>query len=228
MLITAFRCSPDAFAVEFFKTIMDAHQKPYLVLQLDEHDSSVGYETRIEAAVRSFRNHFASHRPTRPKYSGSLFPEYASSIDGRTLILPDYDRLSFRLLAANLRKEGIDARLQVETPENIRKALRHNSGQCIPVNVVAQNFIDYVTTHDLDPSRCLLWVPFSTIACNLKMYPHFIQNVWGRVRPRLREGAGLPGFGLLCRNLASAAHRHLFRLHAGGIDSEDRVQDPAV
>lgn len=178
VLITAFRCSPDAFAVEFFKSIMDAHRKPYLVLQLDEHDSSVGYETRIEAAVRSFRNHFASHRPRRPKYSGGLFPDYASSIEGRTLILPDYDRLSFRLLAANLRKEGIDARLQTETPENIRKALRHNSGQCIPVNIVAQNFIDYVTTQDLDPSRCLLWVPFSTIACNLKMYPHFIQNVW--------------------------------------------------
>jgi hypothetical protein len=35
---------------------MDAHRKPYLILQLDEHGSNVGYETRIEAAVRSFRN----------------------------------------------------------------------------------------------------------------------------------------------------------------------------
>ena len=28
-----------------------------MILELDEHDSSVGYKTRIEAAVRAFRNH---------------------------------------------------------------------------------------------------------------------------------------------------------------------------
>jgi predicted nucleotide-binding protein (sugar kinase/HSP70/actin superfamily) len=57
ILITSFKCSPDSFAVEYFKEILDSYQKPYLILQLDEHDSSVGYETRIEAAVRAFRNH---------------------------------------------------------------------------------------------------------------------------------------------------------------------------
>ena len=57
VLITSFKCTPDSFAVEYFKDIFDACQKPYLILQLDEHDSTVGYETRIEAAVRAFRNH---------------------------------------------------------------------------------------------------------------------------------------------------------------------------
>ena len=40
--ISSFRCAPDAFAVDYFKEIMDAANKPYLVLELDEHDSSVG------------------------------------------------------------------------------------------------------------------------------------------------------------------------------------------
>jgi len=40
--VTSFKCSPDSFAVEYFKAIMEAHGKPYLILQLDEHDSSVG------------------------------------------------------------------------------------------------------------------------------------------------------------------------------------------
>lgn len=193
VLITAFRCSPDSFVIEYFKSIMDARRKPYLILQLDEHDSSVGYETRIEAAVRSFRTHLASRTPSRPGYSGSIFPDRVTSIDGKTLILPDHDRLSFRLVAANLRREGIDARLQEETPENIRKALRHNSGQCIPVNIIAQNFIDYVSRHDLDPSRCVLWVPFSTIACNLKMYPHFIQTIWAEYGNGFEKAQVYPG-----------------------------------
>ncbi|TVQ22073.1 MAG: hypothetical protein EA382_12575 [Spirochaetaceae bacterium] len=65
VLVTSFKCAPDAFCQDAFKRIMDARDKPYLILQLDEHDSSVGYETRIEAAVRSFRNHHAIVRERR-------------------------------------------------------------------------------------------------------------------------------------------------------------------
>ena len=56
--VTSFMCTPDSFAVEYYKNLMEAYDKPYLILQLDEHDSNVGYETRIEAAVRAFKNHF--------------------------------------------------------------------------------------------------------------------------------------------------------------------------
>jgi predicted nucleotide-binding protein (sugar kinase/HSP70/actin superfamily) len=156
---------------------MGAHRKPYLILQLDEHGSSVGYETRIEAALRSFQNHFNSHQRPQPAYSQDLFPSSTSAVSGKTLLLPEWDRLSFRLVAANLKREGVDARLLSDTPEGIRRSLRRNSGQCIPVNIVAQNFIDYVSAHDLDPSRCLLWMTPGSIACNLRMYPHFAQNL---------------------------------------------------
>ena len=57
VLITAFKCAPDSFIIEYFKKIFNSCQKPYLILQIDEHDSNLGYETRIEAAVRSFKNH---------------------------------------------------------------------------------------------------------------------------------------------------------------------------
>jgi predicted CoA-substrate-specific enzyme activase len=177
VLVTAFRCAPDSFVIEFFKSIMDAHRKPYLILQLDEHASSVGYETRIEAAVRSFQNHYASRRSLPPAYSPNLFPRSAAAIEGKALFLPDWDHLSFRLVAAGLKREGIDARLLCDTPEAIRRSLRHNSGQCIPVNIVVQNFIEAVSANGLDPSRCLLWMTPSSIACNLRMYPHFAQNL---------------------------------------------------
>ena len=62
ILITSFKCGPDSFIIEYFRRIMDAFKKPYLILELDEHDSSVGYETRIEAAVRSFRNHHSGEK----------------------------------------------------------------------------------------------------------------------------------------------------------------------
>jgi len=63
VLITSFKCTPDSFVIEYFKEIFDACRKPYLILQLDEHDSAVGYETRIEAAIRAFRNHRQKQKP---------------------------------------------------------------------------------------------------------------------------------------------------------------------
>jgi predicted CoA-substrate-specific enzyme activase len=178
VLVTSFRCGPDSFVAEYFKAIMDANRKPYLILQLDEHGSSVGYETRIEAAVRSFQNHHSvARRPQRPVYPPDLFPRPVSAIDGQTLFLPAWDRLSFRLVAANLRREGIDARLLYDAPDTVRRSLRHNSGQCIPLNIVVQNFIEHIEAHGLDPARCLLWMIPSSLACNLRMYPHFAHSL---------------------------------------------------
>lgn len=60
VLLSSFKCGPDSFVAEYFQDLMEAYGVPYLILELDEHDSSIGYETRIEAAVRAFRNHRAT------------------------------------------------------------------------------------------------------------------------------------------------------------------------
>jgi predicted nucleotide-binding protein (sugar kinase/HSP70/actin superfamily) len=178
VLITSFKCTPDAFVIDYFKKIMEHYGKPYLILQLDEHDSRVGYETRIEAALRAFHNHQTlqsipkvAPRParTRPKTGSALFD--------KTLLLPNWDSISLRLVIANLRRVGIDARLLEETQTSIQKSLRHNTGQCIPLNIIAQEFIDYIEKHDLDPSRSLLWMMSSKIACNLGLFPYHIKQI---------------------------------------------------
>jgi predicted nucleotide-binding protein (sugar kinase/HSP70/actin superfamily) len=177
VLVTSFKCSPDAFVIEYFKQIMARHDKPYLILQLDEHDSSVGYETRIEAALRSFRNHHAGQRksslpdPIRIPKSGK------TSFDGKTLIIPNWGDISQRLVVANLRHEGIDARLLEEDLTSIRKSLRSNTGQCIPLNIIGQEFIDFVERYGLDPARCILWMIRSAIPCNLKLFPYHIEHL---------------------------------------------------
>jgi len=178
ILMTAFKCSPDSFVIDYFKKIMDSHDKPYLILQLDDHDSTGGYETRIEAAVRSFHNHHAL--PEKRPASTRMPPVVASRarhLLNRTLILPNWDPISCSLIAANLNRAGIDARCLEETPAGIQQALRLNSGQCIPLNIIAQEFVDYVRTHGLDPARTALWMAGGEIACNLKLYPHYIKHL---------------------------------------------------
>ena len=178
ILMTAFKCAPDSFVMDYFKQIMAAHNKPYLILQLDEHDSAGGYETRIESAVRAFRNHHAA-RP--PAASGAVMRPLVSykskELLSKTLILPNWDPITLSLMAANLNRVGIDARCLKETPSAIRRSMRLNGGQCIPLTIIAQEFIDYVQAHGLDPSRTALWMPAGEIACNIKLYPHHIKSI---------------------------------------------------
>jgi predicted nucleotide-binding protein (sugar kinase/HSP70/actin superfamily) len=184
VLVTSFKCAPDSFVIDYFKKVMESHAKPYLIVQLDDHSSSVGYETRAEAAIRSFRNHFNDGR----KWSSPVDAPEGKPLKKRhpldkTLIFPNWDHLSLRLVVANLRRAGIDARLLEETPSGIQKSLRYNTGQCLPLNIIAQEFIDYVRTHNLDPEKTVLWMADSQIACNIKLYPHHIKgifNAYGR------------------------------------------------
>ena len=197
VFLTSFMCSPDSFAIEYFKKIMEAHQKPYLILSLDEHDSSVGYETRIEAAVRSFRNHLeASHRKPAV-YGPSIIPSRVDRLHDRTFFMPNWEPATLKLIAANLRREGFDARVLEENETNIRRSMRFNTGQCIPLNIFAQQFIEQVEKQDLDPAKTAMWMPISNLSCNLSLYPHHLKTIlhdYGRGMEKAGVYRGLLSF----------------------------------
>jgi len=175
--VTSFKCAPDSFALEYFRRILDARAKPYLILQLDDHDSTLGYETRIEAGVASFRNHASRSRQVGARQALPYNPRVGTKLAGKTLLFPAWDPLVNPLLAANLRREGIDARVLEEDPLVIRKAMRHNTGQCIPLNVIVQETIEYIGAHGLDPSRTALWTIRSFLGCNLGMFHAFSKSL---------------------------------------------------
>ncbi|MFZ4562272.1 MAG: acyl-CoA dehydratase activase [Bacteroidales bacterium] len=177
VLITAFKCAPDSFILEYFKKLLNEYQKPYLILQIDEHDSNVGYETRIEAAIRSFRNHSAQDRAIPVIHSTELLPHLETRINGKTLLFPNWDNLVAPLLVANLKRGGIDARLMQSSDMIIRKSMAYNTGQCLPVNIIAQEFIDYVEQHRLAPEKTILWMTKCYLTCNLRLYPFYVKNL---------------------------------------------------
>jgi predicted CoA-substrate-specific enzyme activase len=244
VLITSFKCSPDSFVIEYFKEILDSFKKPYLILQLDEHDSAVGYETRIEAAIRAFRNHYESrkqkggtcHLPqdennNQPesevkaeinhgwhthirslvsdahrilkihaidftRFSGMLQHaelhenEFRYSVfknvnrlKHKTLLLPSWDQFVGPLLEAVLKNSGMDTRLLVSTSESMQRSLSNNTGQCLPLNMIVQDAIEYIEENRLDPSETVLWIIKSKLSCNLSMFPYFMKkllNDYGR------------------------------------------------
>ena len=176
VLLTSFNCSPDSFIRDVFQELMEGADKPYLILEMDEHGSSVGYETRIEAAIRSFRNHAAAGAAVRPD-AARINPVKTKTLSGKTVLFPNWDPITCRLLVANLRREGLDVRLITENEGVIRRSMRLNSGQCIPINVIAQEFVEYVRENDIDPADAVLWMAYAEIACNIRLYPYKLRQM---------------------------------------------------
>lgn len=177
VLITAFKCAPDSFIIHYFKKIFESCGKPYLILQIDEHDSNLGYETRIEAAVRSFKNHALSSDLKRRFEPENLFPKITRNISDKTLLFPMWDPVVSRLLVANLKRCGVDARLMKSSGLIIKKSMAHNTGQCLPINIMAQEFIDYVEEHGLKPENTMLWTIDAKVTCNIKLYPEYLKSI---------------------------------------------------
>jgi predicted nucleotide-binding protein (sugar kinase/HSP70/actin superfamily) len=105
-------------------------------------------------------------------------------MDGKTVLFPRWDALTNRLIVAALKGRGIDARLLPEDHSTIQRAMRTNSGQCIPVNIMAEESIDYVRSHNLDPENTVLWMPKAKWACNIPLYPHHVKSLF--------DAAGIP------------------------------------
>ncbi len=185
ILLTSFKCTPDSFVTEYFKEIFEARGKPYLILQLDEHDSSVGYETRIEAGIQTFLNHFGKHGKgngliTEINKNREFFNwQFGKTVHlkNKTMLLPSCDPQVGPLLEAVLQNSGLDVRLIESTYESIKRSLSHNTGQCLPLNIIVQNAIDYMEVKKLDPSNTLLWIMKSTLSCNLSMFPQYMQKL---------------------------------------------------
>jgi len=180
VFITSFKCSPDSFIIEYFKQILDMHKKPYLVLQLDEHDSNVGYETRIEAALRSFENHFHIQKEAsnlKTDYLHSNVITNSNELKGKTLLMPSIGEYASQLIEANLRRNGINAHTLYDTEDSIKKSLGSNTGQCLPLNIIIQNALDYIEENNLDPSNTVIWMLDAPISCNLGMFINYMEKL---------------------------------------------------
>jgi predicted CoA-substrate-specific enzyme activase len=168
--LSAFKCSPDAFVLNYFKEIMDAYGKPYLILQIDEHGSAVGYETRIESVVETFRNHYRHNSPVprqRPRQRVSRLP-----FRGQTILVPNYDQLSCSLICAAFEHGGYRARLIEETPMTVASSLRLNDGQCLPLSCIVQGTVETIRKYRLKPENTALYLnALVRTACNLPQYP---------------------------------------------------------
>ncbi|MBN1551534.1 hypothetical protein JW979_08695 [bacterium] len=170
--ITAFKCSPDSFLISYFQSIMDYYNKPYLILQLDEHEAGEGYESRLEAALETFRGYQPS-----PKMDTRPVMEIKRSFEDKTYLLPNYDSIGAKLTQAAFLKAGLNALLIEQNEDIIKTSLHSNEGQCLPLNVISQGIYHTIKAHSLNPFQTALFINSDcNISCNLPQYPIMIKQ----------------------------------------------------
>ncbi len=174
--LSSFGCGPDSFILSYAETIMG--DKPLLILELDEHGSSGGYLTRLEAflevvkADNSRRRPAAGSAPWRPPAEAPT----PADIKKRRLCVPHMHPTGSRLLAAALRGEGFNAvELPVEDDTAYAEGRKWARGsECLPAPLTLGSFLKHCGEQRRkgeDPNTGLaLFMPTSDGPCRFGQY----------------------------------------------------------
>ncbi len=170
--LTNFNCGPDSFILNYAEE--EIKGKPMLILELDEHDSDGGYQTRIEA----FTDVVKSWMKKEQKEKQALMPdiyngEREANLSG-TLWIPPMHYAGSRLFAAAFRGHGFKAKnLDFEDSETLllgKKNLR--GGECLPMTLTLGAFLKEALKHENTPEaeKQILFMPTSEGPCRFGQY----------------------------------------------------------
>lgn len=176
IMITSFGCGPDSFTTKFAKEAVG--DKPFLMLEVDEHSSSVGMETRIEAFLDSLpRSKTVSARPPRPAF----IPKPGI----RRVFLPSFSDHGYAFAAA-IRRFGLEPVLTgPPNDESLRLGSLHStSGECHPYTLMLGDYIRAARAAD-DFSDACYFMPDSGL-CRVGQFGAQMRLV------AEEEGLGLP------------------------------------
>ncbi len=182
--LTCFRCSPDSFLISYVKDIMGRYDKPFLILQLDEHGSDVGYATRIEAGLESFRNHLRSQKPSRRPPKTRARDDELEHED--SVLIPHLDPVGGAFWGACFERAGYHAHLLEPDEKSLNTGYRYvNGGECMPLVSLIGAVIETVGEQRLDPRKSFFYIPTTCMACNFSNFPILADLAF--------ESAGLKG-----------------------------------
>jgi len=175
IMISSFGCGPDSFTIDSVKDIMGT--KPTLLLEVDEHSSSVGMETRIEAFLdalpRDRMSRFNKSKPIHRKHKKL-----------RRVFLPNFSDHSFAF-AATVERLGLEP-VFTELPNDTTAKLgasHANSGECHPYVLMLGDYLKTAQSIS-DASDACYFIPNSR-ACRVCQFSTQMRLVADRTQAEL-------------------------------------------
>ncbi|MBN2694055.1 hypothetical protein JXR93_05290 [bacterium] len=168
--LSNFNCGPDSFILNFAED--EFREKPLLILELDEHDNSGGYQTRIEAFIDvvsqdfKIKNRKQLEKSTLPDiYTFDKSPDLSTG----TLWFPQMHP-GARFFAAAFRGGGYKAEAldleDISTLQTGKKELR--GGECLPMTLTLGSILQKL--EEKKDEKHILFMPTSEGPCRLGQY----------------------------------------------------------
>ncbi|MBN1222138.1 MAG: hypothetical protein JXB23_02735 [Candidatus Aminicenantes bacterium] len=141
VFLSNFACGPDSFLLTYAETVMG--NKPFLVLELDEHGSSGGYQTRIEAFLEVVKADWQSNKSSIKDWTPPREAPTVKDVKERTIWIPTMHSVGNRLFAATFKSQGYDARtLPPEDESSFSLGKRWTRGaECLPAVLTLGTFL---------------------------------------------------------------------------------------
>ena len=204
--VTNFSCAPDSFILHYIKWIMG--QKPFLILELDNHTADAGIDTRVEAfldVIDGYKSRKADVEGERYSNGWRFVSEEQSdgefklSVDNDKtgesvpirgnkrvkVLLSNMGEISTEYIGAVLRAQGIGAEaLPVATAKTVMAARAHSSGkECVPSHLVLGSALEFIWSENYRKDELyLLFVPITTGPCRTGQYYVYYENLFKDLR----------------------------------------------
>ncbi len=164
--LTNFSCGPDSFLTTYVEKLMG--DKPMLILELDEHGSDGGYQTRIEAFLDVLKQRRHAPGPRRLRLPHTTEEE----LRGRTLWVPQLHPIGAKLFAAAFRKHGYDAEtLPLEDHEAFELGRRVTRGaECLPTAATIGALLKKFKEIGAKPAEHAFFMGTATGPCRFGQY----------------------------------------------------------
>lgn len=160
--VSNFSCGPDSFLTRFFKERLG--EKPFLLIEIDEHSGDAGFITRCEAFYDSIKGAKRKSERRTIKAKSELARK-------KTIYIPDMCD-SANVLTSAMKQAGIDARvLPPPDEESIIIGRQFTSGrECFPAILTAGDMIKKINAPDFDPDRSAFFMAQGSGPCRFGQY----------------------------------------------------------
>ncbi len=160
--LSNFACGPDSFLTRFFKEKMG--EKPFLLMEIDEHSGDAGFITRGEAFLDSVKK---ARRTGEPRNIGSR----SEVKQGRKIFVP-YMCDGARVLASAMKFGGIDTEvLPPPDEESVSIGRQFSSGrECIPAIITAGDMVKKINSPGFVPARSGFFMAQGSGPCRFGQY----------------------------------------------------------
>jgi predicted CoA-substrate-specific enzyme activase len=162
--VSNFGCGPDSFILHFFKKNLE--DRPYLMIELDEHSADAGVITRCEAFLDSLKKY-----QTQEEIPSLLKQNVASYEDHRVLYIPYMCDHAFAFKAA-MNACGQEAHVMEESDENtLILGRKFTSGrECYPCILTTGDLVKFLRKPDTKSERSAFFMPKANGPCRFGQY----------------------------------------------------------